>query len=104
MVNKYGERYMIVQKIRDIKDANKGTAVNATSMKEGIKFEACNKEDTPINCTICNNRFESPIDLKKHMISHEDTTKVAQRKPETIEECKLCKEIRTQDRPMHICW
>lgn len=37
------------------------------------------------------------------MISHEDTTKVAQRKPETIEECKLCKEIRTQDRPMHIC-
>ena len=79
------------------------TQVNATSMKEGRQFEACNKEDTPINCMICNNRFESPIDLKKHMISHEDTTKVAQRKPETIEECKLCKEIRTQDRPMHIC-
>ena len=77
--------YMIVQKIRYIKDANKGTAVNATSMKEGRQFDACNKEDTPINCMICNNRFESPIELKKHMISHEDTTKVAQRKPETIE-------------------
>ena len=57
MVNKYSKRYMVVQKIRDIKDANKGTAVNATSMKEGRQFEACNKEDTPINCTICNNRF-----------------------------------------------
>ena len=50
------------------------TQVNATSMKEGRQFEACNKEDTPINCMICNNRFESPIDLKQHMISHEDTT------------------------------
>ena len=90
-------------KVKIYQGCKKGTAVNATFLKEGRQFDACNKEDTPINCMICNNRYENPIDLKKHMISHEDTTKVAQRKPETIEECKLCKEIRTQDRPMHIC-
>ena len=39
---------MIVQKIRYIKDANKGTVVNATSMKEGRQFEACNKEETQL--------------------------------------------------------
>ena len=49
-----------------MKDANKCTAKTLPIMKEGRQFE----EDTSNNCTICYQQYKSPMEVMKHMLSH----------------------------------
>ena len=61
-----------------MKDANKCTAKTLPIMKEGRQFE----EDTPNNCTICYQHYKSPMELMKHMLSHNSSKSDAPTKPE----------------------
>ena len=98
-VHRYGERNMIIQKIRDMKDEHKGGAKTAPIIKEGRQFE----DDTQSICTICYEQYKSPMELKEHMLIHNSSKSDAPTKPAKTEECNLCVEIKTQARPMHIC-
>ena len=82
-----------------MKEENKGITKTAPIMKEGKQFE----EVTPNMCTICYQQYRSPMELKKHMLSHNSIKSDAPTKPAKTEECNLCLEIKTQARPMHVC-
>ena len=81
---------MILQKIRDIKDANKCTAKTSPIMKEGRLFEV----DTPNKCTICYQHYTSPMELMKHMLSHNSSESHAPTMPAKNDECNICVEIK----------
>ena len=68
---------MNIQKIRDIEDAKKCTTKTYPITKDGRQFE----EDTPNNCTICYQHYKSPMELMKHMLSHNSSKSDAPTKP-----------------------
>ena len=69
-------------------------------MKEGRPFEV----DTPNKCTICYQHYTSPMELMKHMLSHNSSESHAPTMPAKNDECNICVEIKkNKARPMRKC-